>query len=127
MRDTGGEARASKVLDIMRTVMVPMLQRRSQQPETAAKVFDQILLPAFRAHLPDLLREIAMLYAVDASLADLQALDAFYRSPLGRKAIEIQDKATPQVMALGVEWGKQIIPDILKAKADALRQQGIKL
>ena len=127
IRDTGGNARMNKVLDMMRTAVVPLLQRRSQQPDQVGRIYDEILLPAMRAHLPELERQIATLYAADASLADLQALDAFYRSPLGRKALALQDKATPQMMALGAEWGRQMIPDVLKANADALRQQGIKL
>ena len=125
VRDTGGDAHVNKVLDMMRGVYVRMLQQHGQDPDAAAKVVDEVLLPALRAHLPELQQQYAALYAMNASLADLQALHAFYRSPLGLKAIDLQDKMAPRIIVLTTDWARRITPEVLKAKADLLRQRGI--
>ena len=127
IRDTGGEARAGQALDMMRTVFMTVLKGKTRQSDQTARIIDEVVIPAVRQHIPELEAQIAALYAADASLADLEALDAFYRSPLGRRALEIQGEVLGQSVPITLAWARSVIPDVLKAKADALRQRGVSL
>ncbi len=127
VQDTGGGARAEQVMSMMRGLFMTMLKNKARQPDQAGQVIDEILLLAVRQHLPELQDQIAALYATDMSLADLQALDGFYRSPLGRRSLDVQQRILGQMLPVTVALAQRIVPDILKARADALRHRGVSL
>ena len=127
LRDDGEGMRTEQALGTMRTAFVSILKTKTQQPDQVARIVDEVLMPSVRQRIPELEAQVAALYAANASLADLKSLDAFYRSPLGRRAVGLAGAVQAQSLPLAVAFMRRIIPDVLKAEADVLRQRGVSL
>ncbi len=127
LRDNGEGARTEQAMRTMRTAFVSILKSKTQQPDQVARIVDQVLMPSVRQRIPELEAQIAALYASNASLADLKSLDAFYRSPLGQRAVVIAGAIQAQSLPIAIAFMRRIIPDVLKAEADVLRQKGVSL
>ena len=57
---------------------------------------------------------IASVYATKFSLGELQQLTAFYNSPIGRRAVELQPEIISESSAVGQRWGRSIGEQIAK-------------
>jgi hypothetical protein len=60
---------------------------------TAAKELVEVLTPVYRKHL---------------TLEDLQALIAFYESPVGKKYAQVGPSILNESMEAGQEWGSSL-------------------
>ncbi len=108
----------------MRKMFTVTFDTRTQQPGQVAGAVDQTLTSIVDQRLSNLEEQIAAAYASDASLADLQAIDAFYRSPLGRRSLDLQHEVATRMQPIMLAWVSQILLDGTKAKADARRRRG---
>jgi len=57
--------------------------------------------------------------------AEVKELTAFYRSELGQKAIHTMPKMLGESTALGQEWGKELMPELLRRIQEIFKQEGI--
>jgi uncharacterized protein len=89
-------------------------------------VFDQ-LIPKFIARKGELLDQIASLYATELTQSELDAIIAFYRSPVGAKFASVQPGIVRQSMLLGQRWGQRIGAEFGEAARRELRKRGIDL
>ncbi len=127
MDDTGGKARMEQVMTAMRGIMVQLVSSHGKDEAEAGRIVDEVLLPAMRAHLPELETAFTRFWANAMTTEQLQTADAFFRSPTGSKLVEVQTKALPAFMALGQAWGQQVAKDVLTSQRDVLRQRGVTL
>jgi hypothetical protein len=75
----------------------------------------------------ELIDEIATAYADQLTLDELNAIAAFYRSPVGAKFVEVQPQMMRKAMALGQRWGAQIGREIEEEARRELQKRGIPL
>ena len=61
---------------------------------------------------PQLGDSIAVIYARKFSLKELNELTAFYRSPVGRRLIEVQPHLIAETTAVGQRWGTRLGEEI---------------
>ena len=127
MADTGGKARMDQIMTAMRGIMVQLVSSRGKDAAESGRIVDEVLLPAMRAHLPELQTAFTRFWAGTMTTAELESADAFFRSPTGLKLVAVQTQATPAFLALGQAWGQQVAKDVLAAQRDALRQRGVTL
>ncbi|MGE0849151.1 MAG: DUF2059 domain-containing protein [Hyphomicrobiaceae bacterium] len=75
----------------------------------------------------ELIDKIAAAYADQLTLDELNAIAAFYRSPVGAKFVEVQPQMMRKAMALGQRWGAQIGREIEEEARRELQRRGIPL
>ena len=124
---TGGAALAGKVLDMIRGQFSTMLAQDGRTAGDGARIFDEVLMPEFKARLPELRPAMIEIWAENFTVDELRGLHAFYETPLGRKVLEKQPVLAQQSVAVGAAWGKSVAQDALSRHADDLRKRGIKL
>ncbi|MFQ5488866.1 MAG: DUF2059 domain-containing protein [Gammaproteobacteria bacterium] len=59
------------------------------------------------------------------SLEETRALIRFYKTPLGRKSIEVMPKMTQEAMLVGQQWGRQLAPRIQQRVLARFAKEGI--
>jgi len=94
--------------------------------EAAARIVDDIMMPNFRARLPELIAQLVEPIAVNFTYTDLRELRAFYASPLGRKLLRTLPVAQAQGAEAGLAWSRQVFQDSVDRHADELRARGLK-
>jgi len=88
------------------------------------EVFDQ-LVPRFMERKGELIDQIAALYAVELTLQDLNAINAFFKSPAGLRFAGVQPSIVRQSMALGQRWGQRIGSEIEQEARRELKRRGV--
>lgn len=71
--------------------------------------------------------QIVPIYDKYFSVAELDALIDFYRSPAGQKAISVMPQITQDAMRIGQRWGQSLGPVIAERIKARLQAQGINL
>lgn len=97
-----------------------------REAEVTALVRDHFL-PKARAALPELSRGITGLYAAHFTLAELDQMIAFYRSPAGRKLVALSPTIIEQSMSLGQAWAEGVADRAWDSFARAARDHGLAL
>lgn len=90
-------------------------------------VLNELIIPEFRASLPQLETSLAAVYAQQFSLEELKGLNQFYDTPLGRKVIATQAPIAQQLQAISAAWGQEIARRSFEKNAEAMRRRGLKL
>ncbi len=124
---TGGAALAGKVLDMVRGQFSAILAQDGRTAGDGARIFDEVLMPEFKARLPELRPAMIEIWADNFTVDELRGLHAFYETPLGRKILEKQPALAQQSVAVGAAWGKSVAQDALSRHADELRKRGVRL
>ncbi|UPG72030.1 DUF2059 domain-containing protein [Roseomonas gilardii subsp. gilardii] len=129
IRATGMAALMDQMITAMRGSIIEGMQRQS--PRTPAgeirKVMDEVLLPEFRARLPELTGAFAAIYAQNFSAAELRELVAFYGTPLGQKSLRLMPQIMQQGVALGQSWGRKVAEEAIAKHRQELRRRGLDL
>ena len=126
---TGMTAMMGQVLDGMRAPLVQALRQQAPQlpPATVEKAVEEVLIPEFRARLPEFADSAAGIYVSNFTVAELRELVAFYATPIGRKTLLVMPQILQQSMAAGQAWGQRVAQDALLKNRAALAQRGITL
>ena len=125
----GTEKMIVKMLDLMRDQMVKLIQ--SSQPgmpaSKVATIVDEVIMPEMKAGAPELRGLIGEVWAANFSVEELQGLQTFYSTPLGRRVLELQPLIVQQSFQAGSLWGQRMAKDAFAKKADELARRGVKL
>ncbi|ONG58993.1 hypothetical protein BKE38_00705 [Pseudoroseomonas deserti] len=125
---SGSQAQAEAGIHGSMAQMAQIVAQQSGQPVArVTEIFEGILLPEFRARLPELLDAMAASWASHLSAADLRELTAFYRSPLGGRLKVATQAVTQESLAFGAQWGQRIGLEALTKHREALRARGLKI
>lgn len=73
----------------------------------------------------DLGRSMADAYARHYTAEEINALIAFYDSPVGRKVVKVAPKMAKEQMELAQKWSAHRMPALLKELQDRLRAEGL--
>lgn len=82
------------------------------------------LLEGMSARLGELADMVAIVYANNFSLDELQAIAAFYRTPAGQKLLERQPTVVQQSMVAGQLLGKSVTDEVMPRIIQELRKRG---
>lgn len=102
---SGAEAGAVQMMDMMMPSMVPAL--RQQYPNASAEQLDRamaLISETMAATGPEIVEVSAQAYANRFTLAELEEINAFYRSETGVKMVRL----LPALMQEGAIEGQQI-------------------
>lgn len=61
----------------------------------------------------DLIRKLIPVYQKHLTAADVQAINAFYKTEAGAKLIQVQDLITQETYAVGEEWGRELVEKVV--------------
>ena len=124
---TGAGKQFEAVIPLITQQMTKMLA--SQKPEKRQEI-EQVmegLSGEMIKHKQELIDEIAGLYATAFSDEDFAGLIAFYKTPTGKKFIEMQPNITKGSMLIGQRWGQKIGAQLEKSAREELKKRGIEL
>ena len=129
IRVTGMTALMDQMVTSMRGSIIENVKRQSPKvpPGDIEKMMDEVLLPEFRARLPELTNAVATVYAQNFAASELRELIAFYGTPLGQKSLRLTPQIMQQGAALGQIWGRKVAEDAIAKHRLELRRRGIAL
>jgi hypothetical protein len=112
----------------VRPQLVAQMQQAGRVDEArAGAAVDELILPAMRAAVPQMIAGIADIWARHYTVEDLRGLQAFYQSPVGRKSLQLAPVLARETLLLQQTLLPGILQDAMTRNADALRGRGINL
>jgi uncharacterized protein len=103
----------------------PLLLRQVPGKEAEVDAIIEATIDKMRNRKQTLIEAAAEAYASELSLADLQALIAFYRTPAGQRFAERSPFITQKTMLAGQRWGQAIGAEIEAELQRELRARGL--
>ncbi|MDX1541139.1 MAG: DUF2059 domain-containing protein [Geminicoccaceae bacterium] len=106
--------------------MAPVFERANpERGDLVREILETEFLAVFAKHEDQFIDSLIPVYTANFTVADLEALAEFYRSPVGRKLIEAQPAVAEQAMRMGGMWGQKLgelatIRAIQKMQAEGL-------
>ena len=79
------------------------------------------------ADIPGFLKAEAQVYATHFTLEDLQALNKFYQSDVGKRLIAEAPAIAKENIPIGMAWGRDAAQRAMAKAVDKLRAQGVKI
>ena len=116
------------VMATLRPQLVAQMRQAGQVDEArAGAAVDEVVLPAMRGAVPQMMAGIADIWARHYTVEDLRGLQAFYQSPIGRKSLQLQPVLARETVILQQTLLPGILQDAMTRNRDALRSRGINL
>ena len=99
------EQMAARIVD----QMVPAFERANPgEADRVREILETEFLAVFGQHQDQFIESMIPVYTTNFTVSDLEALAAFYRSPVGQKLIEAQPVVAEQAMRMGGLWGQKL-------------------
>ena len=108
VRVTGGASLGAQVSASLLQQLKPAF------PQVPAEVWSELEKGLDPAEMVDL---VVPIYARHFSLEELNALLEFYGSPMGKKLIQEMPAITQESMAMGGEWGRRKVQELIERLA----------
>ena len=86
-----------------------------------------LMLEGMSARVNEIVDEITALYARTFSVEELNAITAFYRSPVGQKFLLKLPAITQESMVIGQKFGQSVASEMQERIVEELRKRGHKL
>lgn len=96
-------------------------------PERAFEILEEVVLELLDETTPELLERMIPIYAAHFTLAEIQELNAFQRSPIGRKSAQVQPQILQDSLMVSQEWSASFTPRMLERLETRLEAEGINL
>src|SRR4051812_14245065 len=93
----------------MQQIILPLAKKFNPGKEIEIeKLYNDYFLPEVNADLPVMVDEIAKLYSLHFTPAELQEMNRFYQTDLGRKIIFKQPLIAQQSLVMAQAWSQKI-------------------
>ena len=125
---SGGNERVNSMMALMMPLMVSA--ERKDMPtisDDALAAFQTALQDEIRKSSPQLLTQIARLYARHYTLDELKQLAAFYNSPVGKKTVSSAADIAKESLPVGMAWGLSIGTTAAQRAKEVVRSKGMKI
>lgn len=86
---------------------------------------EEYFLPEVRASMPEFMDAIAGIYATNFTVAEMDAVIDFYKTPVGIKMLNSLPALTQQSMAVGQAWGQAVAQRATGKFVEALKKRGL--
>jgi hypothetical protein len=112
----------------LRGTLIAQLQQAGRVDEPrAATAVDELILPAMRSAVPEMMAGIATIWARHYTAAELRGLREFYETPLGRKSLALTPTLAQETAAMTQSVLPRILQDVINRNRDTLRGRGFAL
>jgi hypothetical protein len=108
---------------VMRQIKPAIVQGRPQVERDYDAIVPQ-LLNAVTAQTGDFVELIALVYARNLSIDEMQQAATFYRSPVGQKLLEKMPTISRESALAGQVWGQTLLGDLRALIIEELRKRG---
>ena len=127
LRMTGAAQLGAQFVNVMYGQILEDLKR--SQPNAPVRMLElirQVLEEEFTKAFagPDFTSRTVAIYAKHFTQADVRGLLIFYRSDVGQKVIKVMPTVLQESMALGQQWGQEIMPGVMSTLEQRLRSEG---
>lgn len=85
---------------------------KASNPELPTVFFDRFMQAA-KDNIGDFLDMLVPVYDSLATLEDIEAMTEYFRTPAGRRSLEIQEEAALQMVALSEQWGMILAGEVM--------------
>lgn len=106
-------------------VKIPEKVRAALQDDTrggeAQRLFATKVMAGFKARYPTLREKTAREYAIAFTLDELNALNAFYLSPIGQKTLTALPELQNKLFGLGATLGRTVGEDAMRATLEEMK------
>jgi hypothetical protein len=127
MAASGATGQFKTVLPLVFQQLRPVItQGRPEVERDYDQIMPKILELAERQYAT-VAEEMAMIYARNFSVQEMQELTAFYKSPIGQKFLERFPVVVQESIAVGQKFGERLVKDMQETLTDELRKRGHKL
>ena len=95
--------------------MITNMKAMAQNPNLSDAQFEtiaKIVKEEFGKDIDTFLEMVVPVYDKHFSEAEIQELIAFYRTPIGKKAIDTMPKITNEIAPLSQQWAISIMPKV---------------
>lgn len=82
--------------------------QKQQNPNVSADIWNELEAEFLKTSMDDLVSMLVPVYKKHMTLADLQGLIKFYKSPVGKKFAEKTPMITAESMQVGQQWGMKV-------------------
>lgn len=125
---TGAAALADTTMTQTSQQITAALAQSSGKPAAEVQqIVEDVLMPEFRARLPELMTFTAELWASQMSAAELRELIVFYQTPLGKRLTEVTPTVATQSALFGMRWGQEVGLSALNKHRETLRSRGLRI
>jgi uncharacterized protein len=108
-------------------IILPLAKSSNPGKEAdVEKLYNEYFLPAINADLPVILDDIAKLYSLHFTSTELQEMNRFYQTELGRKIISKQPLIAQQSLVMAQAWSQKITQIALEKFSVEAARQGLK-
>jgi len=99
-------------------------------PPEAFAIVDAVVLRTMSQELEEdggLMDQIAEIYMQHFTHADILEMNKFYRSPVGKKAINVMPQLLQESTERGEAWGQSLAPKLERQLLNELRSEGYEI
>ena len=125
LRLTEADKMFNGVLPVLLQQQLALVQQlKPGIPPDVLKRFETLFLIETKKGIDKVMDQVAEAYAGALSEDELNEISAFYKSPGGRKMIEIKPEMVKKAMKIGVAWGQEVGSLIGKKVLQQLKDEG---
>src|SRR5215468_4639816 len=95
-------------------------------PKRVHELVREVAIEVLKEHSDELFSKTVVLYEKHFTEAEVDELIAFYRSPTGRKTIEVMPALLQEVVAVSQAWGRSLEPLLQQRLRDRLAAEGVR-
>jgi hypothetical protein len=123
---------ARNQMDAVTTQMIDSLSKiiSAQNPGMDTEIVDILtrhLKAVFPKYREDMIQSYYLIYDRHLTLEDLQAVVAFYKTPVGAKLVAVMPAITRESLQLGMAMGQQAAKEALENARKEFEENGIKM
>lgn len=96
-------------------------------PDRAFEILEEVMLELLDETTPELLERMIPIYAAHYTLAEIEEINTYQRSPIGRKSARIQPQLMQESLAASQEWSAEFTPRMVERLQQRLEAEGIDL
>ncbi len=90
----------------------------------ALQRFEVLFVAEAEKGIQKVMDDVAVIYAETLSEEELGEISAFYKSPVGRKMIEIKPEMAQKAMKIGIAWGQDVGTTVGEKVIKQLKEEG---
>lgn len=102
-------------------------QQKPDMPDKVVTILTEEILAGLNDNQGSLIANIAVLYEKYFTAAEIRELIAFYKTPIGRKALSTLPQITSESMQIGQQWAQSVMPQIIERAKARLAEEGYQL
>jgi len=125
MTVTGAENSFRSILAVMGAQITNVvIQQNKGKEKKVRKILNPILADA-ASKREEMVSQAALIYARKFSIAEMQEITRFYKSPVGRKLVAQLPQIMQESMRIGQSVSQKIGADIIRRFKDEAKKQGL--